>query len=103
MHDLTSKIVKMVEKITNSLLFSCSQGIRRERLGATSRAITLVNLIENVLTPQQQQGVSVRIADQQSRPIILERHGSGRDEEDARCCKPVLQGWQVVDLEGEAR
>src|SRR5215469_4314541 len=36
------------------------------------------------LTPQQEQGVSVRIADQQSRPIIRERHGSGRDEADTR-------------------
>ncbi len=45
--------------------------------------------------------MSVRIADQQSRPIIPQRHGSGRDEADTRCCKPVLQGWHIVDLERE--
>ena len=64
MYDLTSKIVKSVEKIANSLLFSLFSGNSRERLGATSRAMTLVDLIENALTPQQEQGVSVRIADQ---------------------------------------
>jgi hypothetical protein len=56
-----------------------------------------------LLTPQQEQGVSVRIADQWSRPIILKRHGSGRDEADTRWREPVLQGWQIVDLERESR
>jgi hypothetical protein len=55
-----------------------------------------------LLTPQQEQGVSVRIADQWSRPIILKRHGSGRDEADTRWREPVLQGWQIVDLERES-
>ena len=47
--------------------------------------------------------MSVRIADQQSRPIIPERHSSGRDEADMRCSKPVLQGCHIVDLEYEPR
>ena len=47
--------------------------------------------------------MSVRIADQQSRPIIPERHSSGRDEADTRCSKPVLQGCHIVDLEREPR
>src|SRR6266853_2243802 len=55
------------------------------------------------LSPQQKHGVSVRIADQQSRPIIPERHGSGRDEADTRCCKLVLQGRHIVDLDGQPR
>ena len=47
--------------------------------------------------------MSVRIADQQSQPVIRERHGSGRDEADTRCCKLVLQGRQIVDLDGQPR
>jgi hypothetical protein len=47
--------------------------------------------------------MSVRIADQQSRPIILERYGSGRDDADMFCSKRVFQGWQMVDLEREPR
>jgi hypothetical protein len=47
--------------------------------------------------------VSVWIPDQQSRPIIPERYGSGRDEADMLCGKRVFQGWQIVDLEREPR
>lgn len=45
----------------------------------------------------------VRIADQQSRPIIAERLDSGRDETDTGCGKPVLQGWHITDLEYKPR
>src|SRR5262249_15892972 len=66
---------------------------------ATALRILSLDAAPRPLMPQQEQGVSVRIADQQSRPIIPERYGSGRDEADTRCSKPVLQGWQIVDLE----
>src|SRR5689334_8848907 len=62
-----------------------------------------VNLTENALSPQQEQGVSVRIADQQSRTISRERHGSARDKAHTRCRKPALECWHIVDLKREPR
>ena len=47
--------------------------------------------------------MSIRIADQQSRPIIPEGHGSGRDEADTCCGDPVFQGSHIVDLKREPR
>jgi hypothetical protein len=47
--------------------------------------------------------VSVQITDRQSRPIVPERHDARRDDADTSCSKPVLAGWQIIDLEREPR
>ena len=47
--------------------------------------------------------MSVRIADQQSRPIVAEHHDARRDERDTSCSKSALQGWQIVDFERKPR
>jgi hypothetical protein len=47
--------------------------------------------------------VSVQVTDQQSGPIVPERHDARRDQADTSCSKSVLQGWQIVDLEREPR
>ena len=53
------------------------------------------------LTPQQEQSVSVRIADQQSQLIVPEHDDSGRDEADTHGSKFVLQGWDIGGLKHE--
>jgi hypothetical protein len=47
--------------------------------------------------------VSVQLTDQQSRPIVPERHHARRDAADTSCSKSVLEGWQIIDLEREPR
>jgi hypothetical protein len=71
--------------------------------GSTTALMHSLDAAAWLLAPQQEQGVSVQVTDQQSGPIVPKRHAARRDEADTSCSKSALQGRQIVDLEREPR